>query len=511
MIPARTGCNSILALICLATAPLLSGCLVGPDFHRPSPKMPGAFVSASETTPTLEAAGTRVELARWWESFNDPVLNSLIQRGIESNLDVQVAVHRVRQARAVLGESFAGLWPTLDFSSSYNRTHTRVPKPPVGTHEQSSGVGGVSTGTNRSSNQNSYRAGFDSAWELDAFGGTRRAIEASRADLLSSEENLRNTLVTLTGDIGVNYLNLRALQESLRITHENLVIQKHSADITIKRREAGFASALDQSNAEAIVASTTAQIPNIESQIRQTIYQLSVLLGQEPAALVAELNPSKPYPAPSRRLPTELPATLLDRRPDIRIAEASLHSATARIGVAVADLFPRLTLSANATAQANKIGSWNREATTAYGFGPSLSWNIFNGGLLWNRVRENRASADLALTQYRQAVLNALQEVETAWTAYNNEIERSRWLEVAVERERNSFRLSSQLYTAGETDFLSVLVSEQALLNSQNSLIQSRNAIAGDLVTLYKALGGGWSDEVAAGAETRTPATYWKK
>ncbi|MEN6624602.1 MAG: efflux transporter outer membrane subunit [Candidatus Sumerlaeia bacterium] len=491
------------SLLCLiASAALMSGCLLGPDFKRPSLKLPTRWVGAEETTPT-RSTGPAVELGQWWGAFQDPTLNALIDRAMKSNLDVRLAVERVRQARAALGQAESSFWPTLDFSASYSRTHTRVPKPEVG-----SDVAGADT--KRSSNTNMHRAGFDSVWEADIFGGVRRGVEASRADLLSSELDLRNALVTLTAEVGLDYLDLRALQEQLRITRENLVTQKQSAEITRRRYEVGIASGLDQANAQAVVANTSAQIPSLESQIRQMIYRISYLLGEEPGALIAELDPPKPYPAVPPRLPAEMPATLLDRRPDIRSSEAALHAATARIGVAMADLLPRLTLNAAASANATKLGSWNREVTSAYSFGPSLSWNIFSGGLLWNRVKENRAVADQALTRYQQAVLTALQEVETAWTAYNHEIERGKALSVTVAQNRKALSLATQLYTEGETDFLSVLVSEQALLNSQNALIQSRNNVAGNLVTLYKALGGGWTEGAAQAAQANAPLAFSK-
>jgi hypothetical protein len=196
--------------------------------------------------------------------------------------------------------------------------------------------------------------------------------------LAASQYDLRNALVSLAAEIGSGYITLRTLQEQLRITRENLDIQKKSLGITIKRHEAGFVSGLDVSNAQAIVASTSAQIPNLESQIRQTIYRLSLLLGEEPGALVAELSPLPSMPLPPRGLPPAMPGTLLEQRPDVRSAEESLHAATARIGVAVAALFPSLTLGANASASASQLGAWSRNVTTTYAYGPSLSWNIFS-------------------------------------------------------------------------------------------------------------------------------------
>jgi NodT family efflux transporter outer membrane factor (OMF) lipoprotein len=473
-----------LAFLALCCALLATGCAVGPDFLRPAAQTPAAWLNAAGTTTTQTAAPTSVDLTVWWRAFNDPLLDSLIARALGANLDVQLAEQRIRQSRAVLGQTQAGLWPTLDGSGSYRRSTTHLPK-------TDSATPGVSV--DRTYSTDLYQAGFDAAWELDIFGGTRRGIEASRADLQATVENLNNVLVTLTAEIGTSYMNLRALQERLRITHENLLTQEQSANITRKRFDAGFVSALDVTNAEAQVASTQAQIPTTEASIQQVIYQLSVLLGQEPGALVTELTPEQPLPEILQAIPAGLPSDLIERRPDIRLAESQLHAATARIGVAKADLFPRITLSGTAGAQANRLDSWSKSVTSSYAFGPAVSWNIFNGGLLWNRVRENRAVAEQALTTYRQTVLLSFQEVETAWVDYNRQLDRIQLLQRAVDRYRKALDLAQRLYTEGETEFLEVLTAERALFASQDSLVQTRNSAITSLVATYKALGGGWS------------------
>ena len=467
----------------LALGLLAGGCMVGPNFQRPAAQAPKAWLGATTATMAAHAGAPGVELERWWRAFKDPELDALIERGVRSNLDLQLARQRILQARAVVGESASGLWPSLDFSGQYQRQHTRLPEPSTPT-----------PGFQRSTTQNFYQAGFDSLWELDLFGGVRRGVEASRADLRASEQSLRDTLVTVCGEIGVDYLNLRGLQSQLKITRRNLQTQVHTVEIARKRHDVGFAAALDVYNAEAQAESTRAQIPALEASIRQTMYQLSLLLGEEPGALLKELSPERPLPAIPMQIPSGLPSELLQRRPDIRRAEEQLHAATARIGVAVADLFPKFSLTGATGAQANTLTSWNKSVTSSWALGPTVSWNLFSGGLFWNRVKENRALAEQALTTYRQTVLNAFQEVESAWIAFDRETERGRSLAIAVDRNRHAVGLSNQLYVEGQTEFLTVLVAQQALLATENALAQSRNAAADDLVTVYKALGGGWQN-----------------
>jgi NodT family efflux transporter outer membrane factor (OMF) lipoprotein len=501
----------------LTAALMLGGCTVGPNFTRPWMQAPKAWLNQAGTTTATAArtaAAKPVELATWWRAFNDPTLSGLVERGIAANLDVKIATQRLRQARAVVGETASAWWPTVDASGSYRRTNTTSPKVKTqsssnggsgstgqsgqaSTGASSGGSGGSSFSQDRHVGKSLYQAGFDSAWELDIFGGTRRAVEAARADAQASEDSLRDTLVSLTAEIGTNYLALRGQQEDLRITRENLKTQQNTAEITRRQYQAGFISELDMANAEAQVATTQAQIPALEAAINQSIYQLSVLLGEEPGALLATLTPEGPLPAPPGQIPAGLPSDLLERRPDIRGAEASLHAATARIGVAIADYYPRFTLNGSLSAQASKLASWDRSVTSVASFGPSVSWNIFNGWLTHYRVEENRAVADEQLLNYRKTVLTAFQEVESNWTAFDKEIERGRSLERAVERNRRAAELARNLYTAGEQDFLNVLVAERSLLNTENALIQSRTQAAQSLIALYKALGGGWPAERA--------------
>jgi outer membrane protein, multidrug efflux system len=452
---------------------LISGCAVGPDYRKPSQEIPQGWIDAS----TAEPPG----MTAWWQTFGDPVLTGLVQRGLSSNLDLKIASERLRQSRAVLGQASGALWPTLDLGAGYERSATHLPDDAEGDVAQpGSGSRGL------------YRAGFDATWEIDVFGGARRGIEAAGADVRASREDLRDVLVTVAGDIGMNYLTLRGLQEQMAVTRENLAAQESSARITKKRFDAGFASELDLSNARAQVATTRAQIPALQSQIRQTIHVLGLLLGQEPGALLAELNPEKPMPEVPAQVPAGLPSGLLQRRPDIRAAEARLHAATARIGAAKADLFPRFFLNGSASIQATDLESWSASVYRLWSVGPSMSWNLFNGGATRARVEENRSRADQALAEYRKSILTALGEVESAWVSFDKETERAAMLSVAVENNRRAVELANRLYVEGQNEFLSVLDAQRSLYSAQQALIGSRSQISTHLVTLYKALGGGW-------------------
>ncbi len=464
---------------------LLTGCAAGPDYAKPFLEIPDQWIASPTDNKRIQASEKEpAGLAQWWSGFNDPVLSSLISRGIASNLDIATAVQRVRQSRAAASGANSGFWPSLDASASYRKSGTRLPS---GSSETPAGATGSVSET-----RSLYQAGFDASWELDVFGSQRRGAEAAEAELQASQEDLHNALVTLSGDIGMNYINLRGLQEQLRITKENLKIQERSAQITRKRHEAGFASALDTAKAEAQLASTRAQIPSQESDIRKTIYAISLLLGQEPSGLITELEPYKPLPSWPDTIQTGLPSQLLERRPDIRAAEARLHAATARIGAAQADLFPRFFLNGSSGIQAAKLVSWSDSVTRLWSLGPSMSWNIFSGGATRARIEENKAIAEQALIDLRKTILVSLMEVESAWTAFDKEVERSISLSIAQENSHRAVELSEKLYSEGQSDFMTVLDAQRSLYVTEEAYALSRSRTAVHLISLYKALGGGW-------------------
>jgi len=478
-----------LALAAWAGLVFLGGCAVGPDYVRPETKMPETWASqdTAAAAPLSTVRPEPAELSDWWRTFQDPLLTSLTERAIKANLDVRQAEARVMQARATKGVAGAGLWPTINSTAQYRRSLGST-----STFDSSSGTGStVPTGISLEP-RNLFQVGLDAAWELDIFGGVRRGVEAAAADQQAAMEDLRAVLVTLAGDVGTNYLTLRGLQQQISIAQQNLEAQRRTADITRKRFEAGFVSALDVANAEAQAATTAAQIPVLEAGAQDAIYSLAVLLGEEPGALVKELAPSQAIPPTPPSIPVGLPSELLRRRPDIRRTEAQLWAATARIGVAKADLFPKFSLTGTFGLSSNTLSDVADWGSRFWSLGPSVTWPIFAGGkIMWNVELQN-AKQEEALAAYQKAVLTGLKEVESALTTYAKEQDHYRALAEAVTNNRRAVDLSMKLYINGKTDFLNVLNSQRSLYTSEDALTQSRRSLSTNLVALYKALGGGW-------------------
>ena len=470
----RTGGLALIVCLYLMT---VSGCLVGPDFKPPQTQVPAAWIeTATAQTPSVAQFQ---DLVHWWTTFNDPMLSSLMERAIQSNLDLKLAQARIRQARAARNVTAAGLGPAVNGAGSYVRS-----------------ASGVET-ANGSKNLTSslYRTGLDAAWELDIFGGVRRSVEAADANVQAAVEDRRDLLVTLAAEVALNYTDLRSFQQQIIIAQQNLEAQRHTAEITRQRFQAGFVGALDVANANAQVASTASQIPLLESLARQTIYSLSILLAREPSALLEELTPAAAIPSAPPATPVGVPADLLRRRPDIRRAEAQIHAATAQIGVATADLFPKFALSGSIGFQSNKFSSWVDWVNRFWSFGPSANWQIFaSGGILAN-IELQKTLQEQSLIAYQQSVLTALQDVENALIASTKEAKRREALAEAVDSNRKAVQYSLQLYTQGQVDFLNVLDAQRSLYVSEQALVQATHDISTDLVALYKALGGGWKEE----------------
>ncbi len=423
------------------------------------------------------------DLTQWWTVFDDKMLASFVERAVESNLDLKLAEARVRQARAARGVAQSFLGPTLDATGSFQRSETAISPTTESRQVWVAAPERVTT--------NQYFAGFDAAWELDIFGGVRRSIEAADADLQASVEARRDVLVTLTAEVASNYIDLRAFQQRISIARQNLEAQKHSARLTRQRFEGGFASGLDVANAEAQVATTAAQIPLLEASARQAIYSLSVLLGMAPAALVQELAPALAIPTAPPSAPVGVPSDLLRRRPDIRQAEAGIHAATARIGVAEADLFPKFMISGSAGLKAGDLGSWLDWTSRLWSIGPSVTWRVFDMGRVRSDIAQQEALQEQSLITFQKTVLTALQEVEGALISLSKEQEHRKALVDAVAFNQKAVDLSITLYTEGQTDFLNVLQAQRALFVTQDDLASSTRTISTNLVALYKALGGG--------------------
>ena len=473
------------------------GCMVGPDYRPPQMRPPSKFLEASTqpstTRPTTQPTEL-VDLQRWWESFHDPVLNRLIAIGIHSNLDVQLATARVLEARANLQGNVATLFPTVDSSASYTRNQfSKNGFGSIGGVGSSTGTGATGTAFGLPGTRNNlYQAGFDAGWELDLFGGTRRAIQAAQYTLESQVDVRRNAMITFLSEVARNYMIVRGLQQELAIVNSNVASQNAFLELTRSKFRGGIATDLDVSRQEAQVAATESTIPTIKTQIQQAIHRLGVLLDRNPEELEGELALVGPLPGGPPMVPPGLPSELLRRRPDVRQAERQLAAATANIGVATADLFPKLNLAGSFGWESQQLKSWFNAPSQMWSFGPSLSWRIFDAGQIWANVRVQNARQQEALIKYRQNVLQALSDVEDALVAYQQEQERRNALRRSVAGNERSVELAKHLNQAGVVDFLNVLTAEQNLFVSQDQLSQSDQAVSTNLVALYKALGGGW-------------------
>jgi len=486
---------AVIALAVGCAAVLGVGCAVGPNYKPPAQHMPATWV-APPTTQASTTVQEPLEVERWWTTFNDPELDSLVRRAVRANLDIQLASERIVQARAVLGVTEAGFFPTVDANGSYTRSFSAKGGGVVitsGAGGTGTITGGGSTTTVKPHAHDNWQAGLNAAWQLDIFGGIRRSIEAATATWESQIENRRDVLVRTLASVASDYITLRGFQQQIKIAQENLQSQIHNAEVTRKKVQGGTTTGLDVANADAQVASTRAQLAGFESLAQQEIYAISVLLGEEPAELVAELRPTGNIPLTPPVVPVGLPSELLRRRPDIRAAERQLASATAQIGVATADLFPKFSLTGTLTTSGPRYQSIGNWGTRFWSFGPSASWAIFDAGAIWSNIAVQNSLQRQALLTYRQTVLLALQDVEDSLTAYAQEQQRRAALADSVAANQRAVKLATEQYQAGVTDFLNVLVAEQSLYSSQNALVQSNQAVATDLVAIYRSLGGGWA------------------
>jgi len=456
----------------------VAGCMVGPDYHRPDVPVPAAWGETTAADATSGPASTT--LSEWWVSLHDPLLDRLVARALEANLSVQEAEARVRAARSLRSVAAADLLPTVNTDGGYSRFRNSANAP------------GAPGGSLNGHVENLYQAGFDASWELDLFGGIRRSVEAADADVGASIEDLRDVLVSLLGEVANQYVTYRGAAEQREIAENNVATQQATLELTRRRLAAGLASELDVVRAEAQVSTTAAEIPTLETEESLAIHRLTVLLDAPLEELRTELAPTAPIPEADPAIQIGLPSELLRRRPDIRRAERQLAAATARIGVATADLYPRVTLLGVAGLESFRTSDFFDPASKFYSLGPALLWPVFDGGKIRAEIAVEDARAQELLAVYRLSILGAIAEVEDALVALDREKKRGDELAAAVRANQRAALLARQLYGEGLTDFLSVLDAERSLFESQDSFVASERTATLDLVALYKALGGGW-------------------
>ena len=463
---------------------LAAGCAVGPDYKPPEVSAPATWQEGAQRGVDTQTA----DMAGWWKSFNDPLLDSLVERAVKSNLDLRIAEARIRESRALIDVTAAGLWPSLNVSGSYSRN--RVSQNGAFSGNPSSSSSSFAGGGKL---ENSfYRTGFDSDWELDVFGGTRRQVEAARATLEASIEERRSVLVTLLGDVAKNYIDLRGLQRRLAVAQANLRAQQDTLDLTRIRFNAGLASDFDVAQAEGQAKTTEAQIPTLQTALKQTAYGIDILLGAQPGSTRDELAKDALIPALPPEAHVGLPVDLLRRRPDIRSAERQLAAATAQVGAATADLYPKFSLTGNFGLQSISASDWFTGRSRFWSIGPTITWPVFDAGRIRATIEVRNAQQEQALRLYERSVLTAFQDVENALVNYGNEQTRYRSLLEAVAANRRAVQMANDLYTQGLVPFLNVLDSQRTLYSSESDLAVSEASLASNLVALYKALGGGW-------------------
>ena len=480
---------------------LLAGCTVGPDFTKPEQNVPAGYNNASNDTGPGTATMRADPDPRWWRNFGDPEMTRLVERATASNLDVQQAVLRIAEARAQVTASAAAGLPNIIGNGSYKRDQLGL-KGPLQEHggfnlaNQFPQAGPILDRLTQPIDL--YQAAVDASWEVDLFGRVRRSVEQSEAQTEAQVETANDALVSLEAEVASNYAQLRGAQAETATLQENLRTENGVLELTRDRRVAGLSPQADVESAVAARAGTQALLPQYERQTEQAINRLSYLIGEPPGTLRAELAAPAALPPLPPDVPIGLPSTLVRRRPDIRIAEAQLHAATAGVGVAVAELFPDVSLTGEVGLRSDRAKYLARWSSLFYSFGPSISIPIFEGGKLRANIKIAEAQQAEAVLGYRKAVLNALQEVENALAAYRTDEQQRKALADTVAANQRALDLSRDRYRNGLSSFIEVLNAEHNWAQSRQQLIAAVISETADLVSLYKALGGGW--------ETVTPA-----
>ncbi|MDD4914561.1 MAG: efflux transporter outer membrane subunit [Methylococcales bacterium] len=455
------------------SALLLNGCAVGPDYQPPKVDIPENFANAG----SAEYSGHEAEVG-WWKLFHDRQLMVLVEQTLSHNYDMQAARANLGEARALYLEAGLNLLPQVSAHGNYTDTlrstsslnnRTYVPR---GLHL--------------------LNTGFDAFWEVDFFGRVRRNVEAVDDEVDAQQASLQDIGVSLVAEAARNYFELRGLQKQLQVAVKNAENQKITLELTQKKLDNGRGTELDVSRALAQLETTRATIPGLKIAIARAIHRLGVLTGQLPDALTEKLSRPLDMPVAPDSIAIGSPAQLLKRRPDIRVAERTLAAATARIGVAVGDLFPKVTFVGTIGLEGGTFGSMTTPGSDSYAFGPRISWAFLDMGRVYARIKAADARAAASLAQYQQTVLNALEETENALVSYNQERVRRASLATAAAASERANQLAHLRYEAGVADFLTVLDTELRLLQDQSQLAQSETATATALTAVYKSLAGGW-------------------
>jgi outer membrane protein, multidrug efflux system len=461
---------------------LTSACAaVGPDYVAPKPQLPAHFAGAPVNAPAASGTAKPVDDA-WWKNLGDPVLESLLMQALRSAPSIAEAQARVREARALRAVAGAEQFPVVDAGGEYtrNRGSNNVP---IGVPPGGLGPGETS---------NLWQAGFDASWEIDIFGGRRRAVEAANANYEAVTQDRVDVTLTLLAEVARDYVELRGAQRRIEVAQKNLGVEQDLETLMQSQFTAGLAPRQEVLRAQAQVADIEAAIPAFETDARAATYRIAALLAQPFVEVAAELSTPRPIPQAISDVPVGLPSELLQRRPDVRAAERRIAAANARIGIAQADLYPHFSLTGVAGLESLNFSSFASASSAYYQAGPSLSWRIFDAGKIRSQIRAESARTDAAAAAYQRSLWEAFRDVETALVSYANAIQRREQFATESAADDQALGIARHLYERGLESFLPVLDAQRSLYAADDKLAQGERDSALALVALYKSLGGGW-------------------
>ena len=466
----------------------MAGCAAGPNYHVPASDTPPNFAADTAATRASYANAPKQDLAAWWHSLEDTELNSLVERAIKSNPDLEIALTRLQQARTYEAVIVGHAVPVVDVTAAAGRgtgsdlTRARAAQA-VRSADNSAGLQHINT-----------IAGFDALWELDLFGKFRREIEAARYSMEAASAARNAVITSVVADVVRAYIDLRGFQTQIGILRNASDVLRESLRIVNIRYERGITNELDVALARRELDTMQAQIAPLNAQLNAVEYTLAVLLGEYPENMVQELSPPDLIPSLPGPVAAGEPVDLLKRRPDVQQAERELAAATARIGIATAELFPQVTLVGSIGSQGQGWGTAPSIAKHIWSFGPGAVWPLLDFGALDAMVDIASLAAHASLVNYRRTILIAVQEVDTAFDAYNAQQDRLKNLGDAMIAAQRAVDLAKARYERGLTDFLNVVDAERQYYALQEQYAAAQVVQGEQFVRLYRSLGGGWQN-----------------
>lgn len=458
---------------------LLAGCTVGPEHAAPTPSVADSWSSPQDRSARRES------LTQWWRRFGDPVLDELIAQASENNTDVAEAGARLRQARESAVQAGAALAPTIDLSVTGQRSRSFL-----GTSSGGANAAGGNYITN-----NSFAIGFDASYEFDVFGGRRRGVQRAEASAEAYAADAADTLLSVQGEVARYFAEARGYQARLALARRTVALRQDSAALARARSQAGTGAELDAVQAQAEVENARAALPPLEQSLRAALLRLAVLTDRTPAAIEATLATVRPVPSLAGSVSPDPPIVTLARRPDVRAAERRIAAATANIGVAEADRLPAISLAGSIGLNSSRLSSVTRLSSNIWSLAPTIDLPIFDAGRRSSVVRERVAARDEAIAAWRGVVSTAVEEVEKSLTSLDRERAHATALQRTVAAYRDAVSLSTALWRAGTANYTDVVTAQRSLANAEDTLVQSRTALAENAIALFKAMGGGWGEE----------------